>query len=152
MAKNGKVRTGKLVEGEIVMDTIVEATVEQNNKEERVMVGQVIVLEDGKSFEVDGNVQKFDSKSKMFVELAKLGYSVGQIAKMTKSHYSFVYGVIDGKVGITRQESTSKSDVIRQMVDQGMTPGQIAKELNSNYSYVHSVVKKYKQQQEAAAI
>lgn len=87
------------------------------------------------------------TKSETFKRLAEEGYSVGDIAWNTKNHYSFVYGVVDSKVGIERQASESKSDIIRKMVDEGKTPGQIAKELNSNYSYVHTVVKKYKQAQ-----
>ena len=96
-------------------------------------------------------IEKYDelqmkglTKSETFKRLAEDGYSVGDIAWNTKNHYSFVYGVVDSKVGITRQAEESKSDTIRKMVDEGKTPGQIAKELNSNYSWIHSVVKKYK--------
>lgn len=96
------------------------------------------------TFEYNGEIYSYASKSKMFVELHLRGYTVGEIAKETQSHYSFVYGVIDKHVGVTRQPKNSKADIIRTLAIRGMTPGQIAKELNSNYSYVHSVVKKFK--------
>ncbi len=93
------------------------------------------------------------SKSEGFRELYRANVGVGQIAKLTDSHYSFVYGVISQTFGSVKTEGRSgpsKSDQIRELSDQGLTPGQIAKQLNSNYSFVHSVVKKYRKQQELA--
>jgi hypothetical protein len=94
---------------------------------------------------------KFATKSEMFLKMYQDGLTVGEISKVTGSVYSFVYGVVDGKVGIDRKEGESKSDTIRKLVDEGKTAGDIAKELNSNYSFVFSVVKKYKQTKEKLA-
>lgn len=92
--------------------------------------------------------QKKITKSEGFRKLYEDGMSVGEIAKATDSHYSFVYGVIAGSFeNVRKNKGPSKSDEIRKLADTGLTPGQIAKELNSNYSFVHSVVKKHKQTQ-----
>lgn len=166
--KNGPVVSGKIEDGVVVMDTpVVEAATVETEVETLVegteesvpliVAENVVELADTKiqvlnstSFYEGDIMHKFESKSKMFLALYDRGWKIGQIAKETQSHYSFVYGVIDGKRGVVRQETLSKSDVIRQLVDLGMTPGQIAKELNSNYSYVHAVVKKYKREKERA--
>lgn len=85
-----------------------------------------------------------DTKSKLFVEMYEAGKTITEIAKETNSQYSFVYGVIDKRIGLVRQPKAERSDAIRELAAQGKTPGQIAKELNANYSFVHTVVKKYK--------
>jgi len=89
-------------------------------------------------------VLKFATKSEMFRLLAKNGSSVGEIAALTGSHYSFVYGIVSASGLVTKKVGDHKSDRIRELASQGLTPGQIATALNSNYSFVHSVVKKYK--------
>lgn len=89
----------------------------------------------------------FESKSKMFKWLhTNCGMSVAKIAKLSNSHYSFVYGVLQN-ADILRQEGKqdSKSDEIRKLASEGKTPGEIAKLLNSNYSFVHTVVKKFRE-------
>ena len=87
---------------------------------------------------------KDETKSDWFVRLYKSGKTVGEISKLTESHYSFVYGVIESKVGIEKTTKDSKSNKFRELFDQGKTVGEIAKETNSNYSFVFSVIKKYK--------
>lgn len=89
-------------------------------------------------------VVKGASKSDLFRQMYDGGMTVGDISKVTESHYSFVYGVISSSRELEKKEGESKSDIIRKMAAEGKTAGQIAKELNSNYSFVHSVVKKYK--------
>jgi len=89
-------------------------------------------------------VLKFATKSEMFRLLAKNGSSVGDIAALTGSHYSFVYGIVSAANLVTKKVGDHKSDKIRELAAKGLTPGQIATALNSNYSFVHSVVKKYK--------
>ncbi len=86
------------------------------------------------------------SKSQMFKQLYTAGLEVCEIAKITESHYSFVYGRVreNDDVSPKRVVGESKSDKMRAMFDQGMTVSQIAKELDSNYSFVHGVIKKYK--------
>lgn len=85
-----------------------------------------------------------ETKSKLFIEMYQAGKTITEIAKETHSQYSFVYGVIDRKIGLVRIEKPQRSEAIRELAAQGKTPGQIAKELNANYSFVHTVVKKYK--------
>lgn len=106
---------------------------------------------EGATFTMDGKEHKFESKSKMFQAMFDLGMTVGEIAKVTKAHYSFVYGVISSTREIEKKVGDSKSDKIRELAEAGKTPGQIAKELNSNYSFVHSVVKKYNLEKAKAA-
>ena len=90
------------------------------------------------------------SKSQIFKELYELGMDIAEVSKFTKSHYSFVYGVISNKCEMRETNKITKSDKIRELADQGKTPGQIAKELNSNYSFVFSVVKKHQEKQKLA--
>lgn len=97
----------------------------------------------------DKLVGKGVAKSEIFRKMYDDGISVGDISKITESHYSFVYGVISSSREIVKKDEVSKSDVIRKMVDEGKTVGQISKELNSNYSFVFSVVKKYKSMKES---
>lgn len=87
---------------------------------------------------------KEPTKSDSFIAMYEAGKTISEIAKETNSQYSFVYGVIDKRIGLTRQPKAERSDAIRDLAAQGKTPGQIAKELNANYSFVHTVVKKYK--------
>lgn len=86
------------------------------------------------------------SKSSEFKKLYDEGLSIGDISKVTTSHYSFVYGVISESREISKKPVVSKSDTIRTLADSGLTVGQIAKELNSNYSFVFAVVKKHQKQ------
>ncbi len=94
----------------------------------------------------DGNITKSDAFRKLYSK----GVQVREIAQMTGSHYSFVYGVIAGTFGTVRttRSGPSRSDQFRELADQGFTPGEIAKKLNANYSFVHSVVKKHRLAQE----
>ena len=86
------------------------------------------------------------SKSEAFKQLFSTGMTVGQISKLTGSHYSFVYGVVQTAPGFERKANgPSRSDQIRELAAQGLTPGAIAKAINANYSFVHSVVKRIKQ-------
>lgn len=95
--------------------------------------------------------QPGESKSSWFRRLYDdYGMGVAEIARYTKSHYSFVYGVIDRHTDgeIRKEEGPSKSDLIREMAAKGMTAGAIAKALNSNYSFVHGVVKRYREERQ----
>lgn len=90
------------------------------------------------------------SKSEVMRKLYDDGQNVSQIAKLLKSHYSFVYGVIqrhcdDSGIEIRKSVKTSKSDEIRKLYDDGLTVGEVAKQLNSNYSFVFSVIKKHRE-------
>lgn len=91
------------------------------------------------------------SKSQEFKRLYDEGYTIGDISKITTSHYSFVYGVISESREIVKKPGVSKSDEIRALADSGLTTGQIAKQLNSNYSFVFSVVKKHQKSKERGA-
>ena len=84
------------------------------------------------------------SKSEMFKILYTNNYEISQIAKLTNSHYSFIYGVIQNSCKIRQTVKNSKSDQFRKLNDSGLTVGEIAKQTNSNYSFVFSVIKKYK--------
>lgn len=91
------------------------------------------------------------SKSEVMRKLYDDGKSVSEIAKLLKSHYSFVYGVIqrhcdDSSIEMRKSVKTSKSDEIRKLYDEGLTVGEVAKQLNSNYSFVFSVIKKHREQ------
>lgn len=98
--------------------------------------------------EFETSVTKGVSKSQLFKDMYDQGITVGDISKITESHYSFVYGVISSSRELEKKPTESKSDVIRKMVDEGKNPGEISKILNSNYSFVFSVVKKYKSEKE----
>ena len=91
------------------------------------------------------------TKSEKFRKMYDEGKTVGEIAKATNSHYSFVYGVLDrytdGNVR-TAGRGEGKSEKFREMYKAGKTVGEIAKETNSNYSFVFSVIKKYRKEQE----
>lgn len=107
-------------------------------------------LVNDKSYEYQGDVLNFESKSKMMLDLYDKGVSIADIQRFMSCHYSFVYGVISSHRSIDKVKSESKSDVIRELSDSGLTVGQIAKQLNCNYSFVHTVVKKHKAANEVA--
>lgn len=95
-------------------------------------------------------VKKGKSKSSIMREMYDNGYDVSSISKLSKSHYSFVYGVISRYCEskgeeIKSNKKESKSDIIRSKYDEGMTIGEISKSLNSNYSFVFSVCKKHRE-------
>lgn len=146
---NSQLGEEKTTEMDIKVTPVTPIETEDLTEVEEVPKEQVTVLSD-RAFEKGGRVYNYPSKSQMFIELHLHGYTVGEIAKVTQSHYSFVYGVIDKHIGVTRQPKTSKADLVRVMAARGMTPGQIAKELNSNYSYIHSIVKKFRDMQEVS--
>ena len=106
--------------------------------------GKVVVWESGEK-------REFESKSKMFEYLWKEeGLSVGEISKVSKNHYSFVYGVVEriSEGSIRKVNSVSNSEMFRRMWDEGKSIGEISKELNKNYSFVFSVVDRYRKEKE----
>jgi len=155
--KNGKVKLGTIVEGEIKMEETVDTAVVVKEGTPTISLlgltkGQVEYLGGAVVRDtVTAKETKFENKSDMFRALYDTGYTIGEISALCTSHYSFVYGVVSSSREITKTSKDSKSDSIRALADQGKTPGEIAKELNSNYSFVHSVVKKYKAEQQKAA-
>lgn len=121
--------------------------VEVKNMDEFKTTNHVIKFNfDEKRIDVDGKEQVVKSKSDMFRIMYNNEMEVCEIAKVSKSHYSFVYEVISKTNGEVRNVvKESKSNVFRELYDKGMTVGMIAKQTNSNYSFVHTCIKKYKE-------
>lgn len=85
------------------------------------------------------------TKSALFARMAtEHNLTVGEIAFVVGSHYSFVYGVVSTKTDRVTAKTDNKADEIRRLADEGKTPGEISHMLNTNYSYVHTVCKKHK--------
>lgn len=112
--------------------------------------GQIVRFDVEKlQIEENDKIVQLNTKSELFRRLYDNGLEIAEIARITESHYSFVYGVISNSREIRKVKKITKSDTIREMYDEGKKVGEIAKELNSNYSFVFSVVKKYKNEKEA---
>ena len=112
----------------------------------RMIDGNLVELMEAFESKVSGGM----SKSDVFVEMYKEGFSISEIGRISGSVYSFVYGVIDRKVGINRVgKGNKKSDRIRSLYDDGMEVSEIVKWFfkNGEYinsSYVWNVVNKYR--------
>lgn len=78
------------------------------------------------------------------------GFSKADIARATKTHYSYVHTVSKqwelkgGKAAVTTEKAPSISEQIRNLYDKGWDRASISKKLNINYSFVHNVLKTYK--------
>lgn len=84
------------------------------------------------------------SKSDKIRILHTLGYERAEIARLLKTHYSFVHRTVRKlEEGSQYKEGISISDQIRILCDKGYTVKEIRDELNIEYSFAYTVSKKY---------
>lgn len=91
---------------------------------------------------------KDGTKSATIRKLLDEGKSVAEAAKLTNSHYSFVWGIAQrhfkGDIPTSNKaRGDSLSQKIRDMYDEGRSKSEIKKALLVDYSFVYSVVSAY---------